>query len=96
MGLKRVIKRINENNRIKRLKTAEWMSREFCYIHDDDKGVLYVWLHGIPAFAIEDKADQDHDILTLQQAKEFVARMRKKYVDEHCNDTGSSRVAACY
>lgn len=95
MGIKRIIKRISENNRTKRVKEAEWMSRQFCYIQDDRDGKLYVWLHGIPAFAVEDKADQSNDVLTLQQAKDFVARMRKKYVEEHCNDTGRQR-AACY
>ena len=93
IGIGNIRKRMEDRSQQKKLDAAKYYSKRFCYIQDY-KGKPYVWLHDIPAFAIEDYADHGKDILTLGEACDFMERMRGKYVEEHRED-GNSRVAAC-
>lgn len=77
----------------KRLNMTQYMSRQFCYIHDYD-GKAYVWVHDIPVFMIAEKSDVDADILDLKAAQDFVSRARLKFVKQH-NDDSTRHSAAC-
>ena len=93
IGIGNMRKRMAERSQQKKLDAAKYYSKRFCYIQDY-QGKPYVWVHGIPSFAIDNFADHGRDVYTLDEACALMERMRAKYVEEHRED-GNSRVAAC-
>lgn len=87
IGMCNLRKNIAARSQQKRLEAAEYYSRQFCCIQDY-QGKPYVWVHGIPSFAIDNFADHGRDVYTLDEACALMERMRAKYVDEHKNDNG--------
>lgn len=84
-GIKKFIRGYGLRSAKKRLNMTQYMSRQFCYIHDYD-GKAYVWVHDIPVFMIAEKSDVDADILDLKAAQDFVSRVRQKYVKNKENE----------